>query len=51
MSSGINVSSVLGLLFGGSSGLQVLGRDQNLGVLLKQLGEVLEQAVLRSEEV
>merc|ERR1719220_421351 len=31
--------------------LQVLGRDQHLGVLLQQLGEVLEQAVLRSEKV
>merc|ERR1719220_929686 len=31
--------------------LQVLGRDQHLGVLLQQLGEVLEQTVLRSEEV
>ena len=31
--------------------LQVLGRDQHLGVLLQQLGKVLEQAVLRSEKV
>ena len=31
--------------------LEVLGRDEHLGVLLQQLGEVLEQAVLRPQEV
>jgi hypothetical protein len=29
----------------------VLGRDQNLGVLLQQLGKILEQGVLRPQEV
>ena len=29
----------------------VLGRDQDLGVLLQQLGKVLEQGVLRPQEV